>query len=129
MYLPDVYFWNKPIKTLYSNTLVCCLTLIKDKKCGTNLILEILYFTGKHYLLQKYTKFSHRIGLFGHQNMVCIKRNLSRLTSHSAKWLFFIEILGPNVNIAYHVVQIKYWKSCISQMVAAVHFHPIRQRL
>ena len=77
---------------------------MKDKKCGTILILEILYFTGKHYLLQKYTKFPHRIGLSGHQNMVCIKRNLSRLTSHSAKMVVFIEILGPNVNIAYHVI-------------------------
>ena len=37
----------------------------------------------------KYMKFPHRIGLSGQQYIACIKRNLNRLTSHSAKMAAF----------------------------------------
>ena len=49
-------------------------------------------------------KFTHRIGLSGHQYILCIKRNLDRLTSHSAKIAAACWHLGHNVNSAYQVI-------------------------
>ena len=58
----------------------------------------------KHFFSSNSIKFPHKIGLSDQQYNLRIKRNLDKLTSHSAKMAVRCWHFGRIVNIAYHVI-------------------------